>query len=115
MAVEKMSCSVAVRPGWLSRSVEQAPSASMRKTVAAARVTRIGRDSEGGGMRATLIDGLLSCQGRLRRSRERHIHAMNPPTAPGKGRRGAIVSWNGRSEEHTSELQSLMRISYAVV
>src|SRR3546814_4006134 len=23
-------------------------------------------------------------------------------------------SWNGRSEEHTSELQSLMRISYAV-
>src|SRR3546814_5225380 len=99
MAVEKMSCSVAVRPGWLSRSVEQAPSASMRKTVAAARVTRIGRDSEGGGMRATLIDGLLSCQGRLRRSRERHIHAMNPPP---------------RSEEHTSELQSLMRISYAV-
>src|SRR3546814_13470824 len=46
-------------------------------------------------MRATLIDGLLSCQGRLRRSRERHIHAMNPPPAPGKGRRGAIVSWNG--------------------
>src|SRR3546814_3961403 len=24
------------------------------------------------------------------------------------------VGWNGRSEEHTSELQSLMRISYAV-
>src|SRR3546814_2031337 len=26
---------------------------------------------------------------------------------------GTVV-WNGRSEEHTSELQSLMRISYAV-
>src|SRR3546814_5506948 len=25
-----------------------------------------------------------------------------------------IVGWGGRSEEHTSELQSLMRISYAV-
>src|SRR3546814_8636323 len=27
---------------------------------------------------------------------------------------GTII-WNGRSEEHTSELQSLMRISYAVL
>src|SRR3546814_6223948 len=26
----------------------------------------------------------------------------------------AIPNWTGRSEEHTSELQSLMRISYAV-
>src|SRR3546814_9924384 len=34
----------------------------------------------------------------------------------GYGARGraAIVWWPGRSEEHTSELQSLMRISYAV-
>src|SRR3546814_10116290 len=31
------------------------------------------------------------------------------------GRKGSTrVSWEGRSEEHTSELQSLMRISYAV-
>src|SRR3546814_13020730 len=29
-------------------------------------------------------------------------------------RRGNIVGATGRSEEHTSELQSLMRISYAV-
>src|SRR3546814_3229601 len=29
-------------------------------------------------------------------------------------KRGAFFSWSGRSEEHTSELQSLMRISYAV-
>src|SRR3546814_6635285 len=27
---------------------------------------------------------------------------------------GDEISWIGRSEEHTSELQSLMRISYAV-
>src|SRR3546814_9982814 len=27
---------------------------------------------------------------------------------------GALLSWGARSEEHTSELQSLMRISYAV-
>src|SRR3546814_2397981 len=39
------------------------------------------------------------------------------PVSP-SGKRGAIVIPNGpssgRSEEHTSELQSLMRISYAV-
>src|SRR3546814_6225189 len=29
-------------------------------------------------------------------------------------RPGQVVAWLGRSEEHTSELQSLMRISYAV-
>src|SRR3546814_1575021 len=29
-------------------------------------------------------------------------------------KRGANVTWPHRSEEHTSELQSLMRISYAV-
>src|SRR3546814_3237146 len=27
---------------------------------------------------------------------------------------GEVILWNPRSEEHTSELQSLMRISYAV-
>src|SRR3546814_4740644 len=34
------------------------------------------------------------------------IHAGSPV--------GAVRFWNLRSEEHTSELQSLMRISYAV-
>src|SRR3546814_10436236 len=29
-------------------------------------------------------------------------------------RRGMAIEWSFRSEEHTSELQSLMRISYAV-
>src|SRR3546814_7089204 len=29
-------------------------------------------------------------------------------------RRNPFLPWTGRSEEHTSELQSLMRISYAV-
>src|SRR3546814_9780364 len=42
-------------------------------------------------------------------------------TAAGVGARGGAAAWSpsggtevGRSEEHTSELQSLMRISYAV-
>src|SRR3546814_7963740 len=43
------------------------------------------------------IEGVL-CGGT--RGRPRHLHTM------------ALHSW--RSEEHTSELQSLMRISYAV-
>src|SRR3546814_4811764 len=33
---------------------------------------------------------------------------------PTRGERSCHDSWHGRSEEHTSELQSLMRISYAV-
>src|SRR3546814_3334294 len=36
------------------------------------------------------------------------------PVGPGRGSgAGSVVAW-ARSEEHTSELQSLMRISYAV-
>src|SRR3546814_1209448 len=33
---------------------------------------------------------------------------------PGGNEKRGIYYYNGRSEEHTSELQSLMRISYAV-
>src|SRR3546814_8318578 len=36
------------------------------------------------------------------------------PPGRTKRHRRALSSWTGRSEEHTSELQSLMRISYAV-
>src|SRR3546814_5740689 len=36
---------------------------------------------------------------------------VQPPPQPGTARPGSSIS---RSEEHTSELQSLMRISYAV-
>src|SRR3546814_4210264 len=37
-----------------------------------------------------------------------------PRPGPGKSSRQAALTLTGRSEEHTSELQSLMRISYAV-
>src|SRR3546814_5171861 len=52
--------------------------------------------------------------GRLRTPGESHRHARHragdrASDRPSRGSRG-----NGRSEEHTSELQSLMRISYAV-
>src|SRR3546814_2817957 len=45
-------------------------------------------------------------------SLERHglMHSDCRLTSAGK----ALAEWNERSEEHTSELQSLMRISYAV-
>src|SRR3546814_8870013 len=36
------------------------------------------------------------------------------PVLVGGRRRGNMEGWTTRSEEHTSELQSLMRISYAV-
>src|SRR3546814_3396876 len=52
------------------------------------------------------------------------LDAAAPGALPGSRRRGArgrhlgrrrqLLSGAGRSEEHTSELQSLMRISYAV-
>src|SRR3546814_4645033 len=41
------------------------------------------------------------------------MQERNPDRA-GRSRRSAVGHGTGRSEEHTSELQSLMRISYAV-
>src|SRR3546814_7800058 len=43
-----------------------------------------------------------------------HDLRCGDPLRPRVGGGEAPVSWRPRSEEHTSELQSLMRISYAV-
>src|SRR3546814_4355489 len=44
-----------------------------------------------------------------------HVHRLDPQSLIGAGRAIAPEKETvGRSEEHTSELQSLMRISYAV-
>src|SRR3546814_2677143 len=47
-----------------------------------------------------------------------HVTLADPSTWKDGDRTGRILSWEEvellRSEEHTSELQSLMRISYAV-
>src|SRR3546814_16909611 len=48
-------------------------------------------------------------QGKIGRGHQKLRHAPRHPAAKGAG-----VTWSMRSEEHTSELQSLMRISYAV-
>src|SRR3546814_3482578 len=52
---------------------------------------------------------------------EQHAREIEPPCARGKhrlqvirARIGGVGGDRARSEEHTSELQSLMRISYAV-
>src|SRR3546814_2309669 len=49
----------------------------------------------------------------VRRRKEYQESARRPPCARPQGA-PARLSPRGRSEEHTSELQSLMRISYAV-
>src|SRR3546814_1569764 len=52
-----------------------------------------------------------------RKRRGRHAAgALPPPRLQVRvaGRKGGKQAWEFRSEEHTSELQSLMRISYAV-
>src|SRR3546814_5797563 len=49
-----------------------------------------------------------------RRVRGRGGRRCVVPRRRGRGRRAAADGERGRSEEHTSELQSLMRISYAV-
>src|SRR3546814_10302386 len=41
-------------------------------------------------------------------------NSLHRVAAVASGRRDVAVGWLQRSEEHTSELQSLMRISYAV-
>src|SRR3546814_4090963 len=50
---------------------------------------------------------------RHRRVRAR-FHAVFDARQPGRGPAGGASATRARSEEHTSELQSLMRISYAV-
>src|SRR3546814_1318213 len=50
---------------------------------------------------------------RLRRSRRAHVNAPSTGDRASRRRRGSLPA-GPRSEEHTSELQSLMRISYAV-
>src|SRR3546814_9228804 len=49
---------------------------------------------------------------RMSRARCRPTKSLSPPTA--ESRTFKILRYQSRSEEHTSELQSLMRISYAV-
>src|SRR3546814_12106949 len=67
------------------------------------RSVAVGSLSGGGGY--LYREGLLKAQTRCPR----------PNRHPGEGRDPALGSIaKGRSEEHTSELQSLMRISYAV-
>src|SRR3546814_8361282 len=63
----------------------------------------------------------LAAPGRAREHgshRPRWLLGASVPTPPDGGaggpRRGGALRRSGRSEEHTSELQSLMRISYAV-
>src|SRR3546814_1775927 len=64
-------------------------------------VAPLGRSVE---LRAGEIVGLAGLEGS---GQKEFLHAL---FAPGSGRAGG----RSRSEEHTSELQSLMRISYAV-
>src|SRR3546814_4896187 len=51
-------------------------------------------------------------RGRVTKPLNMGVRAINGLLTIGEGQRVAIIA--GRSEEHTSELQSLMRISYAV-
>src|SRR3546814_1805046 len=69
------------------------------------RVDAAPAGNEQAGHRAGLHRLRPGNQRRLRQSRKR-------PAVPGLHRSPAVPA--GRSEEHTSELQSLMRISYAV-
>src|SRR3546814_3844964 len=81
------------------------------------REHRIGR-----GLEQQIIDQrfvMIGDGGDLGRHREHDVEVADREKVglaglePG-ARGGALASWTVRSEEHTSELQSLMRISYAV-
>src|SRR3546814_9745695 len=73
-----------------------------RSLGAACRGRRAGAHLGVGGLRPAAV----AVPAAVRLSRHRAVAAALLPRAPGAPR--------GRSEEHTSELQSLMRISYAV-
>src|SRR3546814_5874477 len=55
----------------------------------------------------------LSCRKAMLFYTLRHLNLESPETSKKPAQQHVIVH-NRRSEEHTSELQSLMRISYAV-
>src|SRR3546814_4941779 len=56
----------------------------------------------------------VAVRGRLRRCRDAAKPAAPGRESPRSARTPVRSGRSGRSEEHTSELQSLMRISYAV-
>src|SRR3546814_10599291 len=64
------------------------------------------------GIKTALLKGRANylCSYRLERAKGEPRFAAREQIAQFQ----RIVAWSGRSEEHTSELQSLMRISYAV-
>src|SRR3546814_6906007 len=74
--------------------------------------------------RSTRTDTLFPYTTLFRSPRRRPVHPAlglsdDVPVPAARGPRGldrarSFGGWAGRSEEHTSELQSLMRISYAV-
>src|SRR3546814_8091738 len=65
--------------------------------------------------RSTRTDTLFPYTTLFRSGRWRGTRGPNRPrAAPGGAPRPARRSWRSRSEEHTSDLQSLMRISSAV-
>src|SRR3546814_8154601 len=68
--------------------------------------------------RSTRTDTLFPYTTLFRSARSRHRPRRgNPPHHPGARTadgRDTVIAHRRRSEEHTSELQSLMRISYAV-
>src|SRR3546814_6359200 len=63
-------------------------------------------DGQGGAGQLRVLAGAVAALGRM--------HAVAPVEHPVRQRRVAHRLAGDRSEEHTSELQSLMRISYAV-
>src|SRR3546814_9798923 len=65
---------------------------------------------------ARRCEKLSNIAGRKRECRKRMmVSTIRRQTAIRRLRlRGSRIGWHRRSEEHTSELQSLMRISYAV-
>src|SRR3546814_2378927 len=67
-----------------------------------------------GGFRFGIVDGLSVIVEHGDRARRTRVVGKDPHLARGKGALQIVDHIFARSEEHTSELQSLMRISYAV-
>src|SRR3546814_5480163 len=61
-------------------------------------------------------DEFRLCAGEGYRALRHRRHGRNRPSVAAMSAGAKVISWSvqNRSEEHTSELQSLMRISYAV-
>src|SRR3546814_7640433 len=97
-------CETLLEPGDGAAAARNFP--DVRRLATCERLSSLGK----GGTRCSSSLRTTKASNCKRSNSEQRATALTPPGRP----RNSAIAGRARSEEHTSELQSLMRISYAV-